>query len=109
MPIRVASTVYGPPMRMPGSVHRPSELVNARYSVPEGRCVALTRAPASGMPVESVTDPRMEPVVTCANAFVEQRDPAATSAANRVTVRRLRNMWCPLWPLGSTFFPREIM
>src|SRR2546430_1911545 len=49
---------------MPGIVNLPSARVTAAYSVPEGRCTAITRAPSSGAPEESVTTPATAAVVT---------------------------------------------
>src|SRR5439155_24319641 len=49
---------------MPGIVNLPSARVTAAYSVPEGPCTAITRAPSSGAPEESVTTPATAAVVT---------------------------------------------
>src|SRR2546430_4170711 len=69
---------------MPGIVNLPSARVTAAYSVPEGRCTLITRAPSSGAPEESVTTPATAAVVTpCA---VIARTGANTTTAGKTPI-----------------------
>src|SRR6184192_1207547 len=76
---------------MPGIVNLPSARVTAAYSVPEGPCTAITRAPSSGAPEESVTTPATAAVVTpCAVAGARDNTTTAARTPTDHTKRVIR-------------------
>src|SRR5260370_25908530 len=77
---------------MPGMVNRQSASVTALYVVPDGVCTAVTRAPSTGAPEESVTTPATADVVTPWAATA----PAKTIENRKLTSQRIEG------PLLST-------